>query len=285
MRVIGQEEAVEAVSDALRRSRAGLSDPDRPIGTFLFLGPTGVGKTELARALAEFMFDSQDAMIRLDMSEYMEKHSVSRLVGAPPGYVGYEEGGQLTEAVRRRPYAVVLLDEVEKAHPDVFNALLQVMDDGRLTDGQGRTVSFKNVVLIMTSNIPGGKEGAELHFRPEFINRLDDIVEFESLSRSQIGEIVVLQLRRVIDRLAQRGIALQLTPEARELLGDLGYDPVYGARPLKRVIQREVQDKLAEEILGGTITDGMTVAVDAPTPEGLVIGPDTGERHEVDAAA
>ncbi|CAN5237575.1 ATP-dependent chaperone ClpB [soil metagenome] len=266
-RVIGQDEAVQAVASALRRSRAGLSDPERPIGTFLFLGPTGVGKTELARALAEFMFDTQEAMVRIDMSEYMEKHSVSRLVGAPPGYVGYEEGGQLTEAVRRRPYSVVLLDEVEKAHPDVFNTLLQVMDDGRLTDGQGRTVSFKNVVLIMTSNIPGGTEGAELHFRPEFINRLDDIVEFESLTREQIGEIVTLQLRLVIDRLAQRGIALELQPEARELLGDLGYDPVYGARPLKRVIQKKLVDRLALEMLQGEFTDGDTVRVDAADDE------------------
>jgi ATP-dependent Clp protease ATP-binding subunit ClpB len=270
-RVIGQDEAVEAVASALRRSRAGLSDPDRPIGTFLFLGPTGVGKTELARALAEFMFDTQEAMVRIDMSEYMEKHSVSRLVGAPPGYVGYEEGGQLTEAVRRRPYSVVLLDEVEKAHPDVFNALLQVMDDGRLTDGQGRTVSFKNVVLIMTSNIPGGREGAELTFRPEFINRLDDIVEFESLSRPQIGQIVTLQLRRVIDRLAERGIGLELTPEARELLGDLGYDPVYGARPLKRVIQKKVVDQLALRMLQGEFGDGDTVLVDAADGELVLV--------------
>jgi ATP-dependent Clp protease ATP-binding subunit ClpB len=266
-RVIGQDEAVSAVSSALRRSRAGLQDPDRPIGTFLFLGPTGVGKTELARALAEFMFDTQEAMIRLDMSEYMEKHSVSRLVGAPPGYVGYDEGGQLTEAVRRRPYAVVLLDEVEKAHPDVFNALLQVMDDGRLTDGHGRTVSFKNVVLIMTSNIPGGIEGAELHFRPEFINRLDDIVEFDVLDRAQIGKIVELQAQRVIDRVAQRGIAVELTPEARELLGDLGYDPVYGARPLKRVIQKRLVDRLALSILEGEFGDGDTVRVDAADGE------------------
>jgi ATP-dependent Clp protease ATP-binding subunit ClpB len=270
-RVVGQNEAVEAVASALRRSRAGLSDPERPIGTFLVLGPTGVGKTELARALAEFMFDTQEAMVRLDMSEYMEKHSVSRLVGAPPGYVGYDEGGQLTEAVRRRPYSVVLLDEVEKAHPDVFNTLLQVMDDGRLTDGQGRTVSFKNVVLIMTSNIPGGREGAELHFRPEFINRLDDIVEFESLSRSQIGEIVTLQLRRVIDRLAERGIGLELTPEARELLGDLGYDPVYGARPLKRVIQKKLVDRLALEMLQGEFVDGDTVRVDAADGELVLV--------------
>ena len=266
-RVIGQDEAVEAVSAALRRARAGLQDPDRPIGTFLFLGPTGVGKTELARALAQFMFDTQEAMIRIDMSEYMEKHSVSRLVGAPPGYVGYEEGGQLTEAVRRRPYSVVLLDEVEKAHADVFNALLQVMDDGRLTDGKGRTVSFKNVVLIMTSNIPGGREGAELHFRPEFINRLDDIVEFESLTRSQIGEIVALQTRRVIDRVAERGISIELTPEARELLGDLGYDPVYGARPLKRVIQKRLVDRLALAMLQGEFGDGDTVRVTAADGE------------------
>jgi ATP-dependent Clp protease ATP-binding subunit ClpB len=270
-RVIGQDEAVTAVANALRRSRAGLSDPDRPIGTFLFLGPTGVGKTELARALAEFMFDTQDAMVRIDMSEYMEKHSVSRLVGAPPGYVGYEEGGQLTEAVRRRPYGVVLLDEIEKAHPDVFNALLQVMDDGRLTDGQGRTVSFKNVVLIMTSNIPGGREGAELHFRPEFINRLDDIVEFDTLDRAQIGEIVALQARRVIDRLAERGIALELTPEARELLGDLGYDPVYGARPLKRVIQKRLVDPLALAMLQGEFGEGDTVRVDAADGELVLV--------------
>ena len=205
-RVIGQDEAVTAVSDALRRSRAGLSDPDRPIGTFLFLGPTGVGKTELARALAEFMFDSQDAMVRIDMSEYMEKHSVARLVGAPPGYVGYEEGGQLTEAVRRRPYSVVLLDEIEKAHSDVFNVLLQVMDDGRLTDGQGRTVDFKNTVLIMTSNIPGGRAGCEAQFKPEFINRLDDIVEFDSLTREQLGGIVDLQVSRLIGRVSERGV-------------------------------------------------------------------------------
>ncbi|HEY0345830.1 MAG TPA: ATP-dependent chaperone ClpB [Solirubrobacteraceae bacterium] len=270
-RVVGQDEAVSAVASALRRSRAGLSDPDRPIGSFLFVGPTGVGKTELARALAEFMFDTQEAMIRLDMSEYMEKHSVSRLVGAPPGYVGYDEGGQLTEAVRRRPYGVVLLDEVEKAHPDVFNALLQVMDDGRLTDGQGRTVSFKNVVLIMTSNIPGGREGAELHFRPEFINRLDDIVDFETLDRSQIGEIVALQTRRVIDRLAERGITLELTPEARELLGDLGYDPVYGARPLKRVIQKRLVDPLALAMLQGEFGDGDTVRASAADGELVLV--------------
>jgi ATP-dependent Clp protease ATP-binding subunit ClpB len=261
-RVIGQDEPVEAVSNALRRSRAGLQDPDRPIGTFLFIGPTGVGKTELARALAEFMFDSQDAMIRIDMSEYMEKHSVSRLVGAPPGYVGYDEGGQLTEAVRRRPYSVVLLDEIEKAHPDVFNALLQVMDDGRLTDGQGRTVSFKNTVLIMTSNIPGGRAGVEAHFRPEFVNRLDDIVEFEPLSRDQIGEIVDLQVARLVSRVRERGIEVELTDSARTLLGNLGYDPTYGARPLKRVIQKRLVDRLALAILEGRFTSGDVVRVD-----------------------
>ncbi|HTU30122.1 MAG TPA: ATP-dependent chaperone ClpB [Solirubrobacteraceae bacterium] len=266
-RVIGQQEAVEAVSAALRRSRAGLSDPERPIGTFLFLGPTGVGKTELARALAEFMFDTTEAMVRIDMSEYMEKHSVSRLVGAPPGYVGYEEGGQLTEAVRRRPYSVVLLDEVEKAHPDVFNALLQVMDDGRLTDGQGRTVSFKNVVLIMTSNIPGGRAGAEGHFRPEFINRLDDIVEFEPLSREQLGEIVELQVALVSRRLAERGIAIELSDDARTLLGNLGYDPTYGARPLKRVIQKRLVDPLALALLEGRFVAGDTVRVGASEGE------------------
>jgi ATP-dependent Clp protease ATP-binding subunit ClpB len=266
-RVVGQQEAVEAVSAALRRSRAGLSDPDRPIGSFLFLGPTGVGKTELARALAEFMFDTQDAMVRLDMSEYMEKHSVSRLVGAPPGYVGYDEGGQLTEAVRRRPYGVVLLDEVEKAHPDVFNVLLQVMDDGRLTDGQGRTVDFKNVVLIMTSNIPGGRAGAEAHFRPEFINRLDDIVEFAPLSREQIGAIVELQAERVLARVAERGITVTLTDAAKELIGELGYDPTYGARPLKRVIQKRLVDPLALKVLKGEFREGDTVQVDAAGSE------------------
>jgi ATP-dependent Clp protease ATP-binding subunit ClpB len=257
-RVVGQDEAVSAVSSALRRSRAGLQDPDRPIGSFLFLGPTGVGKTELARALAEFMFDAQDAMVRLDMSEYMEKHSVSRLVGAPPGYVGYDEGGQLTEAVRRRPYSVVLLDEIEKAHPDVFNALLQVMDDGRLTDGQGRTVDFKNAVLIMTSNT----QDVEGTFRPEFINRLDDIVEFHSLDRAHIGRIVDLQVARLVGRVRERGIEVELTDEARELLGNLGYDPVYGARPLKRVIQKQLVDKLALGILEGRFREGDTVRVD-----------------------
>ncbi|MGO9319729.1 MAG: ATP-dependent chaperone ClpB [Solirubrobacteraceae bacterium] len=269
-RVVGQDEAIEAVATALRRSRAGLQDPDRPIGSFLFLGPTGVGKTELARALAVFMFDSQDAMIRIDMSEYMEKHSVSRLVGAPPGYVGYEEGGQLTEAVRRRPYAVVLLDEIEKAHPDVFNTLLQVMDDGRLTDGQGRTVDFKNTVLIMTSNlpVPAGVDDTALrmalieHFKPEFINRLDDIVRFESLTREQLSEIVELQVARVIERVAERGVQVALTDSARELLGNLGYDPTYGARPLRRVIQKQLTDRLALALLAGEIRTGDSVTVD-----------------------
>jgi ATP-dependent Clp protease ATP-binding subunit ClpB len=281
-RVIGQDEAVEAVSAALRRSRAGLQDPDRPIGTFLFLGPTGVGKTELARALAEFMFDTQDAMVRIDMSEYMEKHSVSRLVGAPPGYVGYEEGGQLTEAVRRRPYSVVLLDEIEKAHPDVFNALLQVMDDGRLTDGQGRTVSFKNVVLIMTSNIPGGRAGAEGQFKPEFINRLDDIVEFDSLSREQIGAIVDIQVHALLARVAERDIALELTDDARTLIGNLGYDPTYGARPLKRVIQKRLVDPLALAILEGRFVAGDTIRVDA-LDGGLVL--ERSERESAPAVA
>jgi ATP-dependent Clp protease ATP-binding subunit ClpB len=278
-RVIGQDEAVSAVASALRRSRAGLQDPDRPIGTFLFLGPTGVGKTELARALAEFMFDSQDAMVRIDMSEYMEKHAVSRLVGAPPGYVGYEEGGQLTEAIRRRPYSVLLLDEIEKAHPDVFNVLLQVMDDGRLTDGQGRTVSFKNAVLIMTSNIPGGRAGVEAHFRPEFVNRLDDIVEFDPLSREQIGEIVDLQVQIVVARVRGRELELDLTDDARTLLGNLGYDPTYGARPLKRVIQKRLVDPLALAILEGRFVPGDTVRVDAAEGE-LVL-----KRIETEAAA
>src|SRR6476619_5497741 len=223
-RVIGQDEAVAAVSNALRRSRAGLQDPNRPIGSFLFLGPTGVGKTELTKAIAEFLFDDDQAMVRIDMSEFMEKHSVSRLIGAPPGYVGYDEGGVLTEAVRRRPYQVILFDEVEKAHPDVFNVLLQVLDDGRLTDGQGRTVDFKNTVLIMTSNIPGGREGAEAHFKPEFINRLDDIVEFHSLDREHLGAVVDLQVERVLARVRGRGIDVELTDAARTLLGDLGYD-------------------------------------------------------------
>jgi ATP-dependent Clp protease ATP-binding subunit ClpB len=280
-RVIGQDEAVEAVATALRRSRAGLQDPDRPIGTFLFLGPTGVGKTELARALAEFMFDSQEAMVRIDMSEYMERHAVSRLIGAPPGYVGYEEGGQLTEAVRRRPYSVVLLDEIEKAHGDVFNTLLAVMDDGRLTDGQGRTVDFKNAVLIMTSNIPVGSAGASedhvsdaevraallSHFKPEFINRLDDIVRFHPLTREQISEIVDLQAHRLIARVAERGVQVTLTDAAKQLLGDLGYDPAYGARPLRRVIQKQLVDRLALALLQGEFKEGDAVEVDAADGE------------------
>jgi ATP-dependent Clp protease ATP-binding subunit ClpB len=268
-RVVGQDEAVEAVSNALRRSRAGLQDPDRPIGAFLFIGPTGVGKTELARALAGFMFDTEDAMVRIDMSEYMEKHSVSRLVGAPPGYVGYDEGGQLTEAVRRRPYAVVLLDEIEKAHSDVFNVLLQVMDDGRLTDGQGRTVDFRNAVLIMTSNVAGGMAGVEATFKPEFVNRLDEIVEFSSLTREELGEIVDLQVERLVGRVRERGVEVELTDGARTLLGDLGYDPTYGARPLKRTIQKRLVDKLALKLLEGEIVPGDGVVVDAAdTQEG-----------------
>src|SRR4051794_18134820 len=261
-RVIGQAVAVEAVSNALRRSRAGLQDPNRPIGTFLFIGPTGVGKTELARALAEFMFDSEQAMVRIGMSEYMEKHSVSRLVGAPPGYVGYDEGGQLTEAVRRRPYSVVLLDEIEKAHPDVFNILLQVFDDGRLTDGQGRTVDFKNTVLIMTSNVRSAEAMTEV-FRPEFLNRIDEIVEFHPLSKEQIGEIVELQLQRVETRLAERGLRLELTDEARAALAEAGWDPTYGARPLKRAIQRLLENPLALRLLEGEFAEGDTVRVDA----------------------
>jgi ATP-dependent Clp protease ATP-binding subunit ClpB len=266
-RVIGQQAAVEAVSNALRRSRAGLQDPNRPIGTFLFMGPTGVGKTELARALAEFMFDTEDAMVRIDMSEYMEKHSVSRLVGAPPGYVGYDEGGQLTEAVRRRPYAVVLLDEIEKAHADVFNILLQVMDDGRLTDGQGRTVDFTNTVLIMTSNVAGGLEGVQSTFKPEFVNRLDEIVQFEPLSRDQIGEIVELAVSGLARRLSERGIEIELTDAAKTLIGNLGYDPAYGARPLRRVVQKQLVDKLALKLLEGEFAPGDNVIVDATDGE------------------
>jgi ATP-dependent Clp protease ATP-binding subunit ClpB len=281
-RVVGQDEAVSAVANALRRSRAGLSDPDRPIGSFLFLGPTGVGKTELAKALAEFMFDSEQAIVRLDMSEYMEKHTVSRLVGAPPGYVGYEEGGQLTEAVRRRPYAVILLDEIEKAHPDVFNTLLQLMDDGRLTDGQGRTVSFTNTVLIMTSNVGSQEIAGETvderirerveevlatTFKPEFLNRIDDTVIFHRLSKDDIGRIVDLQVNGLIRRVEERDIEIEMTDEARTLLGNLGYDPTYGARPLKRVIQKQLVDTLALKILEGEFAEGDRVVVEAEDGE------------------
>ncbi len=293
-RVIGQDEAVAAVANALRRSRAGLSDPNRPIGSFLFLGPTGVGKTELARALAEFMFDSEQAIVRIDMSEYMEKHSVARLIGAPPGYVGYEEGGQLTETVRRRPYAVVLLDEIEKAHPDVFNVLLQIMDDGRLTDGQGRTIDFTNAILIMTSNVGSDRiTGAQIDeairdtieevlattFKPEFLNRIDDVVIFHRLSRDDISRIVELQVEQLARRVKERGIEIELTDDARTLLGNLGYDPTYGARPLKRVIQRELVDKLALKLLEGEFADGDTVNVDVRDGE-LVF-----ERAETPVAA
>ncbi|HEX2360281.1 MAG TPA: ATP-dependent chaperone ClpB [Solirubrobacterales bacterium] len=277
-RVIGQDEAVEAVAGALRRSRAGLADPNQPIGSFLFCGPTGVGKTELARALAEFMFDSEQAMVRIDMSEYMEKHSVARLIGAPPGYVGYEEGGQLTEAVRRRPYSVILLDEIEKAHPDVFNTLLQIMDDGRLTDGQGRTVDFKNTVLIMTSNVGSQyiatetldekireqvEEALTQTFPPEFLNRVDDIVIFHRLSKQELMQIVDIQVERLARRVEDRGIEIELTEKARELLGNLGFDPTYGARPLQRVIQKQLVDKLALRLLEGEFSEGDVVKVDA----------------------
>jgi len=282
-RVVGQDEAVRAVSDAIRRARAGLSDPNRPYGSFLFLGPTGVGKTELCKALADFLFDTQDAMVRIDMSEFMEKHSVSRLVGAPPGYVGYEEGGYLTEAVRRRPYSVILLDEVEKAHPDVFNILLQVLDDGRLTDGQGRTVDFRNTVIVMTSNLgsnliqeqAGDSEAdylqmkasvlgvVQAHFRPEFINRLDDLVVFRPLDKKQIRSIARIQLDYLAKRLAERQLSLDLTDKALDLLGSAGFDPVYGARPLKRAIQQQLENPLAQRILQGVFSPGQTVRVDS----------------------
>jgi ATP-dependent Clp protease ATP-binding subunit ClpB len=260
-RVVGQDAAIDAVSNALRRARSGLQDPNRPIGSFVFLGPTGVGKTELARALAEFMFDDERAMVRLDMSEYMEKHTVSRLVGAPPGYVGYDEGGQLTEAVRRRPYCVILLDEIEKAHADVFNVLLQLLDDGRLTDGQGRTVDFRNTVVIMTSNIRSTDQLLE-NFRPEFVNRIDEIVVFEPLTREQIAEIVELQLHRLRGRLAERRMELELTDAAKELLAEEGWDPAFGARPLKRAIQRLVENPLARELLAGTFAEGDAIVAD-----------------------
>jgi ATP-dependent Clp protease ATP-binding subunit ClpB len=305
-RVVGQREAVAAVSTAVRRARAGLQDPNRPIGSFMFLGPTGVGKTELTKALASFLFDDESAMVRMDMSEYMEKHSVARLIGAPPGYVGYEEGGALTEAVRRRPYQVVLFDEIEKAHPDVFNVLLQVLDDGRLTDGQGRTVDFRNTLIVMTSNLgfeylvnqPEGQDTdvvreevmgvVRSHFRPEFLNRVDDIILFHRLQRSEMGAIVDIQMTRLQKLLDERKITLVLEPEARSWLAEKGYDPAYGARPLKRVIQKHVQDPLAEAILAGEIHDGETVPVrlgplgliigDTPTPRALKEAPPAGAK-------
>lgn len=287
-RLIGQKDAVAAVADAVRRSRAGVSDPDRPTGSFMFLGPTGVGKTELAKALAEFLFDDEHAIVRIDMSEYSEKHSVSRLVGAPPGYVGYEEGGQLTEAVRRRPYSVVLLDEVEKAHPEVFDILLQVLDDGRLTDGQGRTVDFRNVILILTSNLgsqflvdPALSQEEKREnvmatvraaFKPEFLNRLDDVLIFNALSKDELGQIVGLQLNKMSKRLSDRRISLDVTDAARTWLADEGYDPAYGARPLRRLVQREIGDRLARLILAGQVADGQQVTVDV-ADDGLTLIP------------
>ncbi len=295
-RVVGQDEAVQAVANAVRRARSGLQDPNRPLGSFLFLGPTGVGKTELARALAEFLFDDEQAMIRIDMSEYMEKHTVARLIGAPPGYVGYEEGGQLTEAVRRKPYSVILFDEIEKAHPDVFNVLLQVLDDGRLTDGQGRVVNFKNTVVIMTSNVGSAmiqemaQQGASeeeiraavltelrAELRPEFLNRIDEVIVFHPLSRDQIGKIVEIQLGRLRKLLADRKLGLELTEEARARLAEEGYDPIYGARPLKRAIQQRIQNPLALELLQGKFHEGDTIVVDTG-PDGFTF------RREVNAA-
>jgi ATP-dependent Clp protease ATP-binding subunit ClpB len=286
-RVVGQKEALQTVSNAIRRSRAGLSDPNRPNGSFLFLGPTGVGKTELTKALASFLFDTEEAMVRIDMSEFMEKHSVARLIGAPPGYVGYEEGGYLTEAVRRKPYSVVLLDEIEKAHPDVFNVLLQVLDDGRLTDGQGRTVDFRNTVIVMTSNL-GSQRVQELageanyermksevmeivgaHFRPEFINRIDDVVVFHPLEAEHIRKIVDIQLEYLRQRLGERDMSLVLDPEARDRLAEAGFDPVYGARPLKRAIQQQLENPLAQRILRGDFGPGDTIRV---TVEGDALG-------------
>ena len=296
-RVVGQDEAIALVTDAIIRARSGIRDPRRPIGSFIFLGPTGVGKTELAKALAEALFDSESAMVRLDMSEYQERHTVSRLVGAPPGYIGYDEGGQLTEAVRRRPYSVVLFDEIEKAHPDVFNTLLQVLDDGRITDSQGRTVDFRNTIIIMTSNIGAhhllGSDGGEIpddirnkvlaelrgHFRPEFLNRVDDIVVFAPLGREQIQEIVELQFNDLRARLAERDIRLELTPEARQFIADRGYDPVYGARPLRRYISHEIETRLGRALLSGEVMDGATVTLDVREGE-LVFDIDNSASEE-----
>jgi ATP-dependent Clp protease ATP-binding subunit ClpB len=300
LRVVGQESAIHAVSNAVRRARAGLQDTNRPIGSFIFLGPTGVGKTELCRALAAFLFDDEQAIVRLDMSEYMEKHSVSRLIGAPPGYVGYDEGGQLTEAVRRRPYSVVLFDEIEKAHPDVFNALLQVLEDGRMTDGQGRTVDFKNTVIIMTSNLGSqfiqelaAKERKQMEqrvtaalreaFKPEFLNRVDETIIFNNLGRDEIKSIVEIQLKRLRQNLGNRKMTLDITERAKALLADKGYDSVYGARPLKRTIQRLIQDPLAVKILAGEFKEGDRVKVDVDDDElsfshGKAAAPD--EIHE-----
>jgi len=289
-RVIGQDEAVRLVSNAILRNRAGLSDPNRPIGSFIFLGPTGVGKTELVRALAQYLFDDDKAMIRIDMSEYQEKHTVARMIGAPPGYVGYDEGGQITEQVRRRPYSVVLFDEIEKAHPDVFNALLQILDDGRLTDGQGRTVSFKNTVIVMTSNVGTGmveknQIGFSVHakakdnqrlldalkgqFRPEFLNRIDDIIVFNQLTREHLSQIVDIQLGNVTKLLKERKVNLEVTPAAKDLIIAEGYDPQYGARPMRRAIQRLVQDPLALKLVSGEFREGETIIADA-TPDGTL---------------
>jgi ATP-dependent Clp protease ATP-binding subunit ClpB len=287
-RVVGQDDAITAVSNAVRRARAGLQDPNRPIGSFIFMGPTGVGKTELARALAEFLFDDEQAMVRIDMSEFMEKHSVARLIGAPPGYVGYEEGGFLTEAVRRRPYSIVLMDEIEKAHPEVFNVLLQILDDGRLTDGHGRTVDFKNTVIIMTSNIGSqwivdlGEKDYEVmrgrvmdamkaHFKPEFLNRIDELIIFHGLGIEEIKAIVEIQVKKLQQRLLERRIQLKMTEKAKEWLAKEGFDPAYGARPLKRVIQKEIQDQLALKILGGKFKEGDTITADRDDKKGELV--------------
>jgi ATP-dependent Clp protease ATP-binding subunit ClpA len=304
-RVVGQDEAVAAVSDAVRRARAGLKDPRRPIGSFIFLGPTGVGKTELARALAAFLFDDEQALTRIDMSEYMEKYSVSRLIGAPPGYVGYEEGGQLTEAVRRRPYQVILLDEIEKAHPDVFNVLLQVLDDGRLTDGQGRTVDFKNTVIVMTSNVgsqfitsyAGQRDEASYEqmknqvtetlrqvFRPEFLNRIDEIIVFHALTEADLGQIVDLLLADLSRRLADHDLELEISPSARTVIASEGHDPAYGARPLRRSIQRLVENPLARALLEGRFKPGTRIKIDADPGSGTLVFSDGGETFVTSAA-